>query len=450
MGLTGIEIFKKLPRTNCKDCGQPTCLAFAMKLAAGQAELSQCPHVSEEAKAELSEASAPPIRTVTIGAGDEVFKTGGEVVIFRHEKTFFNPTGIAVLIKDTEDDAAADAKLKNLQELAYERVGLILKADLAALANDSGDPAKFKALAEKAKAAGVKKLILISDNADAVSAALDAVGDLNPLVYGATSDNFEALGNLAKEKKVPLGIKGKDIDDAIAISEKLTGMGLNDLVIDTGARKLKEVMQDQVAMRRAALEKLFRPLGFPSIAFPCEMANSIYKEGYISSVLIPKYTGIIILSDLTPEVLFPLLLQRLNIYTDPQRPMMTDEKVYAIGNPDENSPLYVTCNFSLTYFVVSGEIEGTRVPSWLLVVDTEGLSVLTAWAAGKFSGDLIGIKMKKLGVTDKVKHNKVIIPGAVAVVSGELEEELGPDWEVLIGPREAAAIPAYIKTVFPQ
>jgi acetyl-CoA decarbonylase/synthase complex subunit gamma len=265
------------------------------------------------------------------------------------------------------------------------------------------------------------------------------------LIYAANNGNSDALANLAKENKCPLVVKADNLDALIALSDKLTAAGLKDLVLDSGSRTLRKAFEDQIFIRRAALNQKNRSLGFPTITFPCEMTKDPMKEAMIAATFVAKYAGIIVLSDFQGESLFPLLVERLNIYTDPQRPMMMQQGIYPIGNPVEDSPVLITTNFSLTYFIVSGEIESSRVPSWLLVMDTEGLSVLTAWAAGKFVGDAIGAFIKKSGITDKVKHRRVVIPGAVAAVSGDLEEELGSGWEVKIGPREAAHIPAYLK-----
>lgn len=445
MGLTGIQIFKLLPKTNCAECGSPTCLAFAMKLAAGQAELEACPYVSEEAKEQLAAASAPPIRPVTIGAGESVFKCGGEVVEFRHQKSFVNPTGVGVLITDAMSDAEIDGKLQRYNDLQYERVGLTLKPDLVAIKDTGGDKGKFTGLIGKAKNAGATKLILMSDKVDNLQAGVDAAGDVRPLVYAATKDNVEAVGNLAKGKGVPVAVKGNGLDEVMALTGKLIEMGLKDIVIDPGSRKLKDVFTDQVSIRRAALVGGQRALGFPTITFPCEMTKDPMEEALIASTMVAKYAGITVLSDLQGESLFPLLVQRMNIYTDPQRPMATTQGIYEINNPTQDSPVLITTNFSLTYFIVSGEIENSRVPSWLLVMDTEGLSVLTAWAAGKFAADSISIFVKKSGITDKINHRKLVIPGYAASISGELEEEL-PDWKVQIGPREGAHIPAFLKT----
>ena len=444
MGLTGIQIFKILPKTNCGECGVPTCLAFAMNLASGKAELDACPYVSDEAREQLAEASAPPIRPVAIGAGVRAFKVGGETVMYRHEKTFYNPTGLGAMISSDIDSGTLDKKLKEWNSLQYERVGINLRPEFVALKDVNGDSGAFAALAKKIAEESEFGLVLMSDKVAVLKGAAEACAFKKPVLYAATAENAEEMGNLSKETGLPLAVKADNIDDLIALSDKLTGMGLKDLVLDSGSREIKQVFEDQVAIRRAALKAGNKALGFPTITFPCEMAENLDMETVIASLLIAKYAGIVVLSDFKGENLFPLLLERLNIFTDPQRPMTVTEGIYEIGTPDENSPVLVTTNFSLTYFIVSGEIEGSRVPSWLLIMDTEGLSVMTAWAAGKFSGDVVGMFVKKCGIADKVAHKKIIIPGYAAAISGEMEEELG-DWEIMIGPRDASLLPKFLK-----
>ena len=445
MGLTGIQIFKLLPKTNCGECGVPTCLAFAMALAAGKAELASCPYVSEEAKAELAEASAPPIRPLTIGVGENALKIGGETVLFRHEKTFVNQPGLAILISDAMDEAEVGARLKRFNELRFERVGLMLRPELVAVKDDAGDAAAFTGLIERVKKETDAGLILMSEKTDVLASGLKACADRIPLIYAVTNGNADALADLSKEHKCPLAVRAKDLDELSELTGKLDQAGVKDIVLDPGSRGLRRAFEDQLFIRRAALQKKFRPLGYPTITFPCEMTDDPMKETLLAATFIAKYGGIVVLSDFQGHSLFPLLVERMNIYTDPQRPMMMKEGIYEIGNPDENSPVLITTNFALTYFVVMGEIEASRVPSYLLVMDTEGLSVLTAWAAGKFVGDAMGMFVKKSGIEDKVKKKRLIIPGLVAVVSGDIEEELGSDWEVAIGPREAAHIPAFLK-----
>jgi acetyl-CoA decarbonylase/synthase complex subunit gamma len=382
---------------------------------------------------------------LSIGSGENVVKIGGETVLFRHEKTFVNPPGLALLASDLMPEDEVNARLKKFKDLTYERVGLTLRPEMIAVKNESGDPGKFESLVKKVKADTDAALILMSEKMEALSAGVRACADRVPLIYAATDGNADALANLAKENKCPLAIKGGSIETLSQLSDKLTATGLKDLVLDPGSRTLRRAFEDQVFIRRAALIQKNRSLGFPTITFPCEMTKDPMKEALIAATFVAKYAGIVVLSDFHGESLFPLLVERLNIYTDPQRPMMMQQGIYPIGNPTDESPVLITTNFSLTYFIVSGEIESSRVPSWLLVMDTEGLSVLTAWAAGKFVGDAIGGFIKKSGITEKVKHRRVVIPGAVAAVSGDLEEELGKDWEVKIGPREAAHLTAYLK-----
>ena len=444
MALNGIEIYKKLPKKNCGECGVPTCLAFAMSLAAGKAELAACPYVSPEVKQELSEASQPPIRPVTIGVCEEALKIGGETVLFRHEKTFVNPTGLAILVTDTMEDKEVDEKLARVNQLQYDRVGLLLRGDLVAIKAASGDAGKFEKLVTKVKGAVKSGIILMSDNPSVLSAGLKACQDRKPLLYAANKANADEMGKLAKESSCPLAVHGKNLDEVIELTTKLEAAGVKDIVIDSGARTLRQVLENEIFIRRSALLKKSRPLGFPTITFPCEMTDDLLQESLIAGTLIAKYAGIIVLSDFRGESLFPLLLERLNIYTDPQRPMATKQGIYEINKPNENSPILVTTNFSLTYFIVSGEIETSRVPAWLLVQEAEGLSVLTAWAADKFVAETIAAFTKKCGIMDKVKHKKLIIPGYLAQISGELEEELS-GWEIQIGPREATHIPAFLK-----
>jgi acetyl-CoA decarbonylase/synthase complex subunit gamma len=445
MPLTGIEIFKLLPKTNCGECGVPTCLAFAMSLAAGKAELAACPYISDESRGKLEEASAPPIRPVTIGVGEWKLKIGGETVMFRHEKRFENPPGLAMLISDTMSGDEVDSRLNRYQELQYDRVGLTLHPELVALRYDSGDAIKFEALVAKVKQKSDCNIILMSENPDILRAGLKVCGDRKPLLYAVTRDNIEPVSALAKDNNCPVVARADGLEELAGLTSRLTQSGIKDIVIDSGARTLRRAFTDQIIIRREALVKKFRPLGFPTIVFASEMSDNPMKEALVAATFIAKYGGIIVLSDFQGESLFPLLVLRMNLFTDPQRPLATTEGIYEIGGPDENSPVLLTSNFSLTYFIVSGEIENSRVSSYLLVKDTEGLSVMTAWAAGKFGADTIAPFINKCSIGDKVKHRKLVIPGYIAVESGGLEEEL-PGWEILVGPREGAHIPAYLKT----
>jgi acetyl-CoA decarbonylase/synthase complex subunit gamma len=445
MALTGIEIFKLLPKTNCGKCGVPTCLAFAMSLAAGKAELAACPFVTEESRAKLSEASAPPIRVVTVGTGEQAVKVGGETVFFRHEKRFENPTALAMLITDSMSDSEVEGRLARFKALTYERVGLRLKPDMLAIKCDSGDAARFATLCGHVSAHNAAALILMTDDPGIMEAALKQCAAARPLLYAVTPGNFEAMTTLAKTYNCPVAVRASGIEELAGLTEKMTALGLKDIVIDPGSRRIGQALADQVAIRRLALTKKFRPLGFPTILLTAEMTDNPMKEALTAGVFIAKYGGIVVMSDFQGEWLFPLLVLRMNLFTDPQRPLATTEGIYEIGKTADDSPVLVTSNFSLTYFIVSGEIENSHIPGYLLVKDTEGLSVMTAWAAGKFSADNIAALVKKSGIAERIKHRKLIIPGYIALESGGLEEEL-PGWEIQVGPREGAHIPAYLKT----
>jgi acetyl-CoA decarbonylase/synthase complex subunit gamma len=414
-----------------------------MALAGGKAELDKCPYVSDEAKATLSEASAPPIRGVKIGEK----KVGEELVFYRHEKTFINPTAIACLVTDEMDDAEVDAKINNLNTVTFERVGLELSADLLAIRNSSGDAGKFAALVTKALGATEKGLILMSDSVDALEAGAKAANGKGALLYAATADNCDKVAAIAKENGASVVAKGASIEEVSNFTGKIVDAGVKDIVLDCGATDLKSMFYNDNQVRRAALKAKNRDLGYPTIDLVCDMTDDPYKEAMLANVAIAKYAGIIIMSDIDKERMLPLFVQRLNIYTDPQRPRVMDEGIYESNKPGPDSPVIITTNFALTYFIVAAEIEASRVPTWLLIMDVEGMSVLTAWSAGKFVADAMAPFVVKSGIKDKISHNKMIIPGYVAQISGEFQEELGSDWEVVIGTREASDLPAFLKAL---
>jgi len=277
-----------------------------------------------------------------------------------------------------------------------------------------------------------------------MEAGLSAVAAKKPLIYAADVSNADAMASLALKYQCPLAVTAPDLAAFAGLVEAVTAKGVKDIVLDCQSPSVSRLLYDQTAVRRLALKRE-KFLGFPTISFPERTAGGFMEQMLAANLAVAKYAGIVVLPDIRGEGIFPLLLSRLNIYTDPQRPMMTAQGIYPINNPKESSPLLVTSNFSLTYFIVSGEMEASRIPSWLLVLDTEGLSVLTAWAAGKFAGDLVAGLMKKTGIAEKLANKKVVIPGYVAVISGELEEELGAGWEVIVGPREAAHIPRFLR-----
>ena len=445
MALTGLQIYKLLPQTNCKECGFPTCLAFAMKLAAKQAELASCPYVSEEAKAQLAAAAAPPVRLITLEGPGHKIEVGNETVLFRHEKTFYHQPGVFVRIKDTLPVEEIKATVKTAMDFAVDYVGMKLYLDGIAIEAASGSAQTFQTAVQAVKEAGARLLILIANDPAVMEAGVKAAEGTRPLLYAATPDNWDKMAALAKSAKAALAAKATDgLDGLAGLTEKIVGAGVEDLVLDPGVRDPAGSLVALTQIRRLALKKNYRPLGYPTITFPGEGAADAAEEAMLAAQQIAKYGGFVVLDHFTPASAYALLALRTNIFTDPQKPVQVQPGIYEINNPKPDSPLMVTTNFSITYFAVANEVDGSGLPGWLLVADAEGMSVLTAWAAGKFDAERIAKAVKSTNIESKISHRKLIIPGHVAVLSGELEEEL-PGWQILVGPREAVDLPGYLK-----
>ena len=446
MPVSGSQLVKLLPgKKPCRDCGFPTCFAFAMKLASGGATLDKCPHISPETRAEIEELLTPPMRLVTLGTGENKLEIGNEEVVYRHEKTFIHQPGIALLISDKESDEQIGEKINKVREMQYLWVGLTLKANLLAVYFESGDKARFLAVMKKVYESTDSPLVIISEDTDALLAARDICADRQPLIYPITEEKIDMAIPKIKEKPTPVGVRAESLEGLAALTTKLKDADIMDLVLDPASNSMLEVIQDQTLIRRAALKQTFRPLGYPTIAFPCFMAKgNPLKEMLTASLYVNKYASIIVLSDLNPDYMLPLLVQRLNIYTDPRFPMAVEEKYYEIGEPNEESPVLLTSNWALTYFVVASAIESAKVPAFLLVQDSEGLGVLTGWAAGKISGTTIAKLVKNCGIEERVRHRQLVLPGKIARISGETMGALDWKWEVTVGPGEATAIGAFL------
>ena len=442
MALTAIEVFKLLPKTNCGKCGVPTCLAFAMKIANKQAELSACPDVSDDAMSTLAESSAPPMRQVIIGDGDSKVDIGNETELFRHEKKFFHPTSYASMIEDSASDDEVQSKVKEINEMEIERIGQMLGIDMIAI-RSTGDAARFEAVVGAVAGATQKPLILIADATDVMAAGLKAASGKKPLVYAANPGNWEDMAKLAKEHGSPLAVTAPSLNELAELTPKIKEAGIEDMVIGLNYNNAGEMLQRLTVMRRLSVKKTFRPLGYPIITM-VENDDSV-TEGMTAALATMKYGGIAVFRNTEAWKMFPLFTLRQNIYTDPQIPLQVTEGLYDINNPTEDSPLMFTTNFSLTYFTVRGDIEGSKIPAWLLVVNTEGLSVMTAFAADKLTADQIVQVMDEQGVKDKIKHNNLIIPGMVARMSGKLNEL--SNREIQVGPRESSGLGKYLKSL---
>ena len=440
MALTGLAIYKQLPKTNCKECGFPTCLAFAMKLAAKQVELGKCPHVTAEAKAALESASKPPIQLVTIGTGDNEIKIGNETQAFRHEEKFHRPAAVAVRVSDSLDESQTAERAEAIGKLVFERVGTEIKANLVAVENASGDAGKFEKAASLAAEKSGLALVLMSAKAANLKKAAGAVSGTRPLLYVSDPAEAEAAAKVAKDESCPLAVRAEGLEALAELTPKIAAAGLEEIVLDPGARGLKATVEALTQVRRLSL-KAFRPLGYPLIAFTSDTDPAM--QVVEASTYIAKYAGVLVTDAVEKWQMLPILTTRQDIYTDPQKPVAVEPRMNAVGEVGEQSPVLVTTNFSLSYYSVEGEVEASRVPAYVIAVDTEGTSVLTAWASDKFNATTITEAIQKSGIEGKVKHKKLLIPGLVAVLSGGIEDESG--WSVLIGPKEASGIPSYLK-----
>ncbi|HIS26862.1 MAG TPA: acetyl-CoA decarbonylase/synthase complex subunit gamma [Candidatus Pullilachnospira intestinigallinarum] len=444
MALTGIQIFKMLPKKNCKECGCPTCMAFSMKVAQGAMKIEQCPYVSEEAKAELSEATAPPMKTIKVGCGEGEYTLGGETVLFRHEKTFVNKTRYAVALCSCMDDAEIDAKIAAIPAVDYERIGERMHVEMIYVNYDAASGTdKYLELVKKAAATG-KTLVLGCDDVEVAKAALEICKDGKPVLNGANASNYEAMNEAAKAAGVVLGVGGASLDEIYDTVAALEKAGNKNLVIDATGASLKETYGNAVQIRRAALKDQDRTFGYPTIVNTVKLAKGDrYMQEALVSLFTMKYGSIVVLENLGYAEALPLFGLRQNVFTDPQKPMKVEPGLYPLNGADENSVCVTTVDFALTYFVVSGELERSGVPLNLVINDAGGLSVLTSWAAGKFSGNSISAFIKE-NIESKVKSRKLIIPGKVAVLKGDLESKL-PGWEIIVAPQEAVQLVKFLK-----
>ena len=439
MPLTGIQIYKLLPQTNCKECGFPTCLAFAMKLSAKQVELAACPYVTEASKTQLSESAAPPIRLISLKAAGGEVKVGNEVVMFRHEKTFYNKPGLFLRVRD--DDPDLHSKVTAAQAYKVTYVGMDLTLDGFAV-QATGDGAQFAAAIKAVREVSKRPLILISQDAGVAGAGFQALSGETVLLHGANASNWEGMAALAKSHSAALSVVAPTLDDLAGLTEKVKSKGVENMVLQPEASSLGGSLALGTQIRRLALKKNFRALGYPTIILAGD--GDAARENIAAAQAIAKYAGFVVIDHFSPAAIYPLLVLRQNIYTDPQKPIQVQPGIYEINSPKPESPVLVTTNFSITYFSVANEVESSGLPAWLVVTDAEGMSVLTAWAAGKFDAERIAKAIKGFNVAEKVSRKRMVIPGHVAVLSGELEEEL-PDWEIRVGPREAVDLPAFMK-----
>ena len=441
MALKGLDIFKLSPKKNCKECGSPTCMAFCMKVAQGAISIDKCPYFSEDAKAMLNEATAPAMKTITFGKDH---KLGGETVMFRHEKTLVNKNLYSVPVCTCMTEEEVDKKLADIAKIDYERIGERMYVETIFVRNAGTDAAAYTALVEKAAATG-RDLILECWDVECAKAALAVCKDSKPILDGATPANWEAMNEVAKENGVVLGVWAENISDLYDTVKKLEAAGNKNLVLDVTGKTAKETLANAVLVRRTAIKDGDRSFGYPSIVNLAKLCGGdMHLETAYAAMFTEKYASIIVLDNMTYAQALPLYGLRQNIFTDPQKPMKVESKIYPLNGADENSPCALTVDFALTYFLVSGELERSNQPVNLIITDASGMSVLTAWAAGKFSSTSVKKTFADLDIENKIKNRTLIIPGKVAVMKGEIAEKL-PGWNVVVGPTEAVQLPKYMK-----
>ena len=441
MALKGLDIFKLSPKKNCKECGSPTCMAFCMKVAQGAISIDKCPYFSEDAKAMLNEATAPAMKTITFGKDH---KLGGETVMFRHEKTLVNKNLYSVPVCTCMTEEEVDKKLADMAKIDYERIGERMYVETIFVRNAGTDAAAYTKLVEKAAATG-RDLILECWDVECAKAALAVCKDSKPILDGATPANWEAMNEVAKENGVVLGVWAENISDLYDTVKKLEAAGNKNLVLDVTGKTAKETLANAVLVRRTAIKDGDRSFGYPSIVNLAKLCGGdMHLETAYAAMFTEKYASIIVLDNMTYAQALPLYGLRQNIFTDPQKPMKVESKIYPLNGADENSPCALTVDFALTYFLVSGELERSNQPVNLIITDASGMSVLTAWAAGKFSSTSVKKTFADLDIENKIKNRTLIIPGKVAVMKGEIAEKL-PGWNVVVGPTEAVQLPKYMK-----
>ncbi|RJP28680.1 MAG: acetyl-CoA decarbonylase/synthase complex subunit gamma [Candidatus Omnitrophota bacterium] len=442
MALSGLDIYKLLPKTNCKECGFATCLAFAMQLAKKAVTIDKCPFISSESKKILEESGQPPIKLVSIGSGENKLDIGNETVLFRHEEKFHHPAGLGFIIEDSLKNEEILKKLKKVNSLTFERVGQVLCPNLVAI-KQKGDAARFSDVVKLVSGNTKLALVLICNDLGSLKSALEVSSGNKPLVYYTGSTGLDEVCPLIKNSDASIVASAPDLERLSDLTKKISSYDIQQIVLDTGKKDINDKIWDLTQIRRLALKKSDRSLGYPVLCVVDEADP--YEEIQQASTFIAKYAAIVLIKGIEQWQALAMLTLRQNIYTDPQKPLQIEPKVYPIGNVNNKSPVLLTTNFSLSYYTVLGEVEASKVPSYIVSIDTEGMSVLTAWAAEKFTPDKITDSISKLGVKGLVSHNNLVIPGYVAVMSGELEDKSG--WKVIVGPKEAAGIPSFLKNI---
>lgn len=459
--ISPIDVYKLLPKTNCKECGEENCMAFAAKLVNREVTLEGCPPLlqkkHEGAYKELWEMLKPAVKEVIIGTSDHAVKIGGKLVMYRHEFTYSNPTAIAIDITDETPDEELLNRVKTVENFRYEYIGQDLKLDLLAIRSVTKDPKNFGTMVEKVASNTSLPLVLCSFEPEILETGLVAAAAAKerPLIYAATKDNWKDMAELALMYDCPLTVFApNDLKLLRSLTKTLTKYGVDDLVLDPGTfpgEGLSDTINNLTMIRRAASKEGDDLLGFPLMGTPitvwtdCEVAAEVagWREAYVASMLITRYADILIMHSIDGWVLLPTVILRQNLYTDPRKPVAVEPGLRMLGEPDENSPVMFTTNFALTCYTVEADIKSGGVSCYLLVVDTEGISVESSVAGRQLTAEKVAEAIRETEVASKVNHKRLIMPGRAARLSGEIEESTG--WDVLVGPIDSSGIPKFVK-----
>jgi CO dehydrogenase/acetyl-CoA synthase gamma subunit (corrinoid Fe-S protein) len=454
MAVTAMDVYRLLPKTNCAKCGEASCMAFATKLSQKETDIELCTQLSANEADKLAGVLAPAVREIMIGKGNKAMIVGGDEVLYRYELTYYNPTPLVIDISDDMDPAEFEERVKKIEGTEFERTGELLTLDAIALRNKSGEASKFKEAAEKLKNSELA-LVLCSFDPEAMKAALEAVGDERPLIYGATENNIEEMAALAIEYDCPIALfVPNDLEKMKELSRILRGKGIRDIILDPGTfvnEGIGDTLDNFVMIRRLAVEERDDDFRFPILGVPAiawldngeDDVNTAIKEATIAATLMDKYADMMIIHGTEIWELIPVLTLRQSVYTDPRKPQAVDPGLYEFGEINEDSPVALTTNFALTYYTVEGDLKAGKANGYLLVLDTEGRAVDVSVAGSQFNGKAVADLIKETGIEDKVKTRKMVIPGLGAPVSGEIEDESG--WEILVGPRDSSALSDFLR-----
>jgi len=461
--ISPMQIYKLLPKINCKECGEETCMAFASKLIERSKKIEDCPPLMKEEhkelKEKLKELLSPPVKEITIGRGKGAKKIGGEEVIFRHELTYFNPTVIAL---DVSDDMPKDEIVKRVSFISkfyVEKIGKKLRFDAIAVRGKTNDATSFGDAVLSVSENTDLPIILCSYNPEILEVGLEVALEKRPLIYAATPENYKKVAGLAKKHNAPLVVScPNNVEALLNLVREIRAIGVEDIVLDPGTEavgdKFGEAINNFAILRKLAIEEkvkeaMFPILGVPMVAYLNRQDNGVeaeFEEAVIAASEMLRYSDIMIMHSSQVYLAMPLLTLRMNLYTDPRVPVSVESKLYAVGEPNESSPVFLTTNFALTYFTLSNDLESAKIPCYVLVANTEGLAVEVSMAGKKLTADVVKEIIEKSKIEEKIKHRRLIIPGVAARIKGELED--ATKWEIIVGPRDSSQIPDFLGKVW--